>query len=169
MADASTKPQPITSEKQLSIDSDKVVLNVGMTQQSSLKRAMSAEQKKEVSLRVANSMRMTSIHDLPKGLYVSFKDLKYTVYVGSIFSKKTPKVLLDNVRGHFSPGEMTALMGPSGSGKTTLLDVISGRKSTGDIEGEIRYGMDTPSNSFLRRHTGYVEQFDTLVDNLTVY
>lgn len=32
---------------------------------------------------------------------------------------------------------MTALMGPSGAGKSTLLDVLSKRKNTGTVEGEI--------------------------------
>ena len=59
-------------------------------------------------------------------------------------------------------------MGPSGCGKTTLLDVISGRKTRGTIEGVVHYGTSEASKSFLSRNTGYVEQFDTLVDNLTV-
>ena len=63
---------------------------------------------------------------------------------------------------------MAALMGPSGSGKSTLLDILSGRKTVGEITGEIKFGGETPSSMFLRRYTGYVEQFDTLLDILTV-
>ena len=59
-------------------------------------------------------------------------------------------------------------MGPSGSGKSTLLDILSGRKTVGEITGEIKFGGETPSSMFLRRYTGYVEQFDTLLDILTV-
>jgi ABC-type multidrug transport system ATPase subunit len=58
-------------------------------------------------------------------------------------------------------------MGPSGSGKTTFLDVLAGRKSSGSLAGTIRYGGLPPSRSLLRRATGYVEQFDTLVDCLS--
>lgn len=58
--------------------------------------------------------------------------------------------------------------GPSGSGKTTLLDVLAGRKTTGKQEGAVLYGGVQPSGPFLRRYTGYVEQFDTLLGNLTV-
>ena len=64
---------------------------------------------------------------------------------------------------------MTALLGPSGSGKTTFLDLISGRKTVGEIDGVINLGGKAPSTRFLRRHTGYVEQFDTLIPALTVY
>lgn len=58
--------------------------------------------------------------------------------------------------------------GPSGSGKTTLLDVLAGRKTVGKLEGEVLYGGQKATRSFLRRYTGYVEQFDTLLGNLTV-
>ena len=59
-------------------------------------------------------------------------------------------------------------MGPSGSGKTTLLDVLAGRKTQGEIEGEILFSARQPNQNFLRRFTGYVEQFDTLIDILSV-
>lgn len=63
---------------------------------------------------------------------------------------------------------MTCLMGPSGSGKTTLLDVLAGRKTVGSMSGELLFGGVRPTPAFLRRYTGYVEQFDTLVGILTV-
>lgn len=50
-------------------------------------------------------------------------------------------------------------MGPSGSGKTTLMDILSGRKNVGKISGEVLMGGNKPSVPFLRRYTGYVEQF----------
>jgi Ni2+-binding GTPase involved in maturation of urease and hydrogenase len=52
-------------------------------------------------------------------------------------------------------------MGPSGSGKTTLLDLLSGRKTVGGITGDIKFQGQAPTNAFLKRHTGYVEQFGT--------
>ncbi|KAG2493535.1 hypothetical protein HYH03_008349 [Edaphochlamys debaryana] len=63
---------------------------------------------------------------------------------------------------------MAALMGPSGSGKTTLLDVLAGRKNAGVTEGTIAFSGQKPTPQFLRRYTGYVEQFDTLIPTLTV-
>ena len=66
------------------------------------------------------------------------------------------------------PCSSAVQMGPSGSGKTTLLDVLAGRKTQGVISGDILFSAQTPSMNFLRRFTGYVEQFDTLLDILTV-
>lgn len=50
-------------------------------------------------------------------------------------------------------------MGPSGSGKTTLLDLLAGRKTSGSRTGDILFAGQPPSQQFLRRYTGYVEQF----------
>jgi ABC-type multidrug transport system ATPase subunit len=50
-------------------------------------------------------------------------------------------------------------MGPSGSGKTTLLDLLAGRKTVGEVQGSIRFAGQKASQQFLRRYTGYVEQF----------
>lgn len=50
-------------------------------------------------------------------------------------------------------------MGPSGSGKTTLLDLLAGRKTVGKTEGSLTFGGAKPTPAFLRRYTGYVEQF----------
>ena len=50
-------------------------------------------------------------------------------------------------------------MGPSGSSKTTLLDVIAGRKTVGTISGKILFAGQKGTRTFLRRYTGYVEQF----------
>lgn len=83
-------------------------------------------------------------------------------------NKKETIVILDKVSGFVRPSEMLALMGPSGSGKTTLLDILSGRKTYGQLSGEVLIGGVKPSRMFLRRYTGYVEQFDTLVDYMTV-
>lgn len=58
--------------------------------------------------------------------------------------------------------------GSSGAGKTTLMDVISLRKTSGTIEGEVRLnGFLQERVSFLRS-SGYVEQFDVQQAELTV-
>lgn len=38
-------------------------------------------------------------------------------------------------------------------------DVLAGRKTVGTIKGTVVYAGHKPSRSFLRRYTGYVEQF----------
>lgn len=101
------------------------------------------------------------------GLRITFQDLSYSV--PSRTNKKERAYLLQNVSGYFEPMQMAALMGPSGSGKTTLLDVLAGRKNEGKTEGAISFSGQKPSRAFLRRYTGYVEQFDTLIGQLTVF
>ena len=94
---------------------------------------------------------------------VTFEAVRYTVKV-----KKAEKVILDGVSGVMHAGRMTALMGPSGSGKTTLLDVIAGRKTSGAIDGEVLFAGQKLAPGALRNLTGYVEQFDTLIGELSV-
>ncbi|PSC74385.1 P-loop containing nucleoside triphosphate hydrolase isoform B [Micractinium conductrix] len=103
---------------------------------------------------------------LSSGMPVTFKDVTYTVVNSQ--NKKEKLDLLTNVGGYLLPGEMAALMGPSGSGKSTLLDLLSGRKTVGELQGKIAFAGNTPTPQFLRRFTGYVEQFDTLLGTLTV-
>ncbi|GLC42438.1 hypothetical protein PLESTF_000812600 [Pleodorina starrii] len=115
---------------------------------------------------VSAPMRTVTGHELTS-LRILFKDLSYTVDSNS---KRGEKVqLLKGVSGYFEPSQMTAVMGPSGSGKTTFLDLLSGRKTQGTTSGTLLFGSNAPTKTFLRRYTGYVEQFDTLVDTLTVY
>ena len=40
-----------------------------------------------------------------------------------------------------------------------MADCLAGRKTVGKITGRILYAGQSPSRSFLRRFTGYVEQF----------
>ena len=40
-------------------------------------------------------------------------------------------------RGNAFPGECLALLGPSGAGKSTLLDILSLRKNSGKITGDV--------------------------------
>ncbi|KAG2446852.1 hypothetical protein HYH02_008009 [Chlamydomonas schloesseri] len=101
-----------------------------------------------------------------QGLRILMKDLTYTV--PSNTKKGEVAYLLRDVNAFLEPGQMTALMGPSGSGKTTLLDLLAGRKTVGKTTGHLSFGGVSPTKAFLRRYTGYVEQFDTLLGDLTV-
>ncbi|KAG1675328.1 hypothetical protein FOA52_016002 [Chlamydomonas sp. UWO 241] len=114
----------------------------------------------------SHDMKHSKSSGFGSGLRITFKDLTY--HVPSNMNRKERAYLLTNVSGWFEPNQMAALMGPSGSGKTTLLDLLAGRKNAGVTEGQLEFGGQKPSGQFLRRYTGYVEQFDTLIGQLTV-
>ncbi|GLC56436.1 hypothetical protein PLESTB_001104600 [Pleodorina starrii] len=100
------------------------------------------------------------------GLRILMKDLSYHVASNKQHGQRA--YLLRGVSAFLEPGLVTALMGPSGSGKTTLLDLLAGRTTIGKVEGHLSFGGVQPSKQFLRRYAGYVEQFDTLLGDLTV-
>merc|ERR1712151_373992 len=103
------------------------------------------------------------------GVSIGFADLSYSVPIKPK-KKDDGKSLeiLHSMSGSFLPGRMSALMGSSGSGKTTLLDVLAGRKNSGEVSGTITFNGKHPKSSDYRLRVGYVEQFDTLVSELTV-
>ncbi|KAK9907686.1 hypothetical protein WJX75_008105 [Coccomyxa subellipsoidea] len=68
--------------------------------------------------------------------------------------------LLKPLSGSAVPGQLTALMGGSGAGKTTLMDVIAGRKTQGEIKGEILVNGFPKEQKSWARVVGYVEQND---------
>jgi len=63
-----------------------------------------------------------------------------------------------------------AILGGSGAGKTTLLDVLSKRKNSGKITGEVLYnGKRHKGASLPTSMAGYVRQEDYHLGSLTVY
>jgi len=94
------------------------------------------------------------------GIHVAFRNITYSI--------KNELEILKGISGSFIPGRMVAIMGPSGSGKTSLLDVLSSRKNTGIIKGDILFNGNKLTTEMSKNLIGYVEQFDTLVDELTV-
>ncbi|XP_024044579.1 pleiotropic drug resistance protein 3 [Citrus clementina] len=105
-------------------------------------------------------------------LTVTFEDLRYYVDIPSAMRKngfnQTRLQLLSDISGTFRPGILTALMGVSGAGKTTLMDVLSGRKTGGIIEGDIRIGGYPKVQHTFARISGYCEQNDIHSPNITV-
>ncbi|XP_010541365.1 PREDICTED: ABC transporter G family member 42-like [Tarenaya hassleriana] len=105
-------------------------------------------------------------------LSVTFQGVQYYVDATPEMRKKglqqNKLQLLSDITGAFRPGVLTALMGASGAGKTTLFDVLSGRKTGGTIEGEIRVGGYVKVQDTFARVSGYCEQFDVHSPNLTV-
>jgi len=104
--------------------------------------------------------------DSKTGMHVTFQNLVYIVKNKANDNEELK--ILDDLNGAFLPGRLTALMGPSGSGKTTLLDILAGRKNTGQIDGQILYDGQRAGPVVYNKLTSYVEQFDTLVPDLTV-
>ncbi|WLF81865.1 ATP-binding cassette transporter snq2 [Lodderomyces elongisporus] len=91
-----------------------------------------------------------------------WKDVDYVIpYDGK------QRKLLDNVSGYCIPGTLTALMGESGAGKTTLLNTLAQRIDFGVVTGDMLVNGKPLDSSFSRR-TGYVQQQDIHVSEVTV-
>ncbi|KAK5818388.1 hypothetical protein PVK06_023324 [Gossypium arboreum] len=105
-------------------------------------------------------------------LAMTFHNLNYFVDMPAEMSAQgipeTRLQLLSNVSGVFTPGVLTALVGSSGAGKTTLMDVLSGRKTGGYIEGDIKISGYPKVQETFARISGYVEQNDIHSPQVTV-
>ncbi|OVA07250.1 ABC transporter-like [Macleaya cordata] len=105
-------------------------------------------------------------------LAMTFRDVQYFVDTPKEMRKEgfTPEKLqlLGGITGAFRPGTLTALMGISGAGKTTLMDVLSGRKSTGIIKGDLKIGGYPKVQETFARISGYCEQNDIHSPQITV-
>ncbi|CAK7326245.1 unnamed protein product [Dovyalis caffra] len=105
-------------------------------------------------------------------LTLTFKDVQYHVDTPLEMRKRgfSQKMLqlLSDITGAFRPGILTALMGASGAGKTTLLDVLSGRKTLGTIEGEIRVNGYLKVQDTFARISGYCEQNEIHSPQITI-
>ncbi|CAM9753538.1 unnamed protein product [Chrysoparadoxa australica] len=95
----------------------------------------------------------------------TFSDIHYSVPHPSGDGKLE---LLNGLSGYCLPGTMTALMGSSGAGKTTLLDVLAGRKTGGEISGDVRLNGFPKDQKTFARVAGYVEQMDNHSAAVTV-
>ncbi|CAJ1940722.1 unnamed protein product [Sphenostylis stenocarpa] len=105
-------------------------------------------------------------------LSIAFKDVQYFVDIPPEMKKhgsdEKRLQLLRDITGAFRPGVLTALMGVSGAGKTTLMDVLSGRKTGGIIEGDIRIAGYPKVQKTFARVSGYCEQNDIHSPYITV-
>ncbi|GMP76128.1 hypothetical protein CsSME_00032936 [Camellia sinensis var. sinensis] len=103
---------------------------------------------------------------------MTFKDVQYFVDTPPEMKKhgfnQEKLQLLQDMTGAFRPRILAALMGVSGAGKTTLMDVLSGRKTGGTIEGDIRIGGYLKVQKTFARISGYCEQHDIHSPQITV-
>ncbi|KAH7833611.1 hypothetical protein Vadar_008066 [Vaccinium darrowii] len=103
---------------------------------------------------------------------MTFKNVNYFVdapkKIRAQGSETEQLQLLKDITGTFRAGVLTALMGVSGAGKTTLMDVLSGRKTGGIIEGDIRIGGYPKFQDTYARILGYCEQSDIHSPQLSI-
>lgn len=90
-----------------------------------------------------------------------------------VLNHDEPKLLLENISGHFRSDSVNVIMGPSGSGKSTLLNLIANRLSKFSkfqIGGSININKShTLTHKELGKISAYVTQHDNmLIPNLTV-
>ncbi|KAF0686044.1 Aste57867_22138 [Aphanomyces stellatus] len=75
------------------------------------------------------------------------------------------KVILKNVNGLASAGQLVVIMGPSGAGKSSMLDIIAGRNK--DFKGHVKVN-GLPWSKELNKRACYVMQDDVFYHTLTV-
>jgi len=120
--------------------------------------------------KTSQSIRQSTNSLLREPVGISWKNISYTVTVksGPICRRSVSyKTILNDVSGIVKPGQLLAIIGPSGAGKSSLLDVLAGRKSQGQLEGEVLVN-GKPKTRIFKRVSGYVTQDDCLMGNLTV-
>lgn len=85
------------------------------------------------------------------------------------WKSKNLKQILSNVSGMAEPGTCLAIMGASGAGKTTLLNTLTHRNQSDlVVEGEICVNGSRVDAKLMPRISGYVQQDDILLGQLTV-
>ncbi|KAJ1984236.1 hypothetical protein H4R34_000796 [Dimargaris verticillata] len=105
----------------------------------------------------------------PRGL--EWHDVEYKITTGSTTWKRREtqvKTIVQGVSGRVAPGEMVAVIGSSGAGKSSLLNALSGRLSTGELQGTILFNGRQRVPSRFKKRVAYVEQDDVHYAQLTV-
>lgn len=133
----------------------------------------------EIPVNDPESQSSDALTPIQQQFYASRKSRKVSTTLGSqetfiwqhvdytIPYENAQKKLLDDIQGYVKPGTITLLMGESGAGKTTLLNVLSQRVDIGVIDGSLLVD-GVPTTSSFNRRTGYVQQQDIHIPELTV-
>ncbi|KAG5535252.1 hypothetical protein RHGRI_023138 [Rhododendron griersonianum] len=162
-----------------------LIINVGFTFSMSYSKPPGKSRtiishKKSLEEQLHFASANASAKEKKKGVVLSFEPMTITFNNVQYFintpkktgehESKTERVqLLKDVTGTFRDGVLTALMGASGAGKTTLMDVLSGRKTGGIIEGDIRIGGYPKVQDTYARISGYCEQSDIHSPQVTIH
>ncbi|KAI8541803.1 hypothetical protein RHMOL_Rhmol08G0090300 [Rhododendron molle] len=162
-----------------------LIFNIGFTfslsySKSPGKSRTIVSHKKSLEEQLHFASANASAKEKKKGLVLSFEPMMITFNNVQYFinapkktgehESKTERVqLLKDITGTFRDGVLTALMGASGAGKTTLMDVLSGRKTGGIIEGDIRIGGYPKVQDTYARISGYCEQSDIHSPQVTIH
>jgi len=93
---------------------------------------------------------------------LTFKDVSFT----AVKADGSRQPILAPCSGHFSPGQLVAIMGPSGCGKSTLLDMLA-MKKTASYDGTILLN-GRPRDHLFQRVAAYVGQEDVMPQHWTV-
>ncbi|KAF7135655.1 hypothetical protein RHSIM_Rhsim08G0079000 [Rhododendron simsii] len=162
-----------------------LIFNIGFTFSLSYSKApgksrTTISHKKSLEEQLHFASANASAKEKKKGVVLAFEPMTITFNNVQYFinapkktgehESKTERVqLLKDVTGTFRDGVLTALMGASGAGKTTLMDVLSGRKTGGIIEGDIRIGGYPKVQDTYARISGYCEQSDIHSPQVTIH
>ncbi|EIE27766.1 hypothetical protein COCSUDRAFT_45983 [Coccomyxa subellipsoidea C-169] len=97
-------------------------------------------------------------------------DLAWFDVTCHVLDQKTlkQKQVLHPSSGNAYPGECVALLGPSGAGKSTLLDILSLRKSSGKLKGQVMMN-GRPLGVQFKRNSAYVAQEDCFVPTMSAW
>ncbi|KAJ3158737.1 hypothetical protein HK101_001255 [Irineochytrium annulatum] len=101
------------------------------------------------------------------GYILTWSDIHCTIETGGLLKPKRRVQALQGVSGFALPGEAIAILGASGAGKSTLMDILSKRKTFGDIKGSVLLNAREPDNFFEKR-LGYVTYDMSHIATMTV-
>ncbi|EFX86593.1 ABC protein, subfamily ABCG [Daphnia pulex] len=106
--------------------------------------------------------RLTTQNQTNVPLDLTFHDICYTVGKG-----KNVKNILHQMNGTLKSGQLTAILGPSGAGKSSLMNILAGFKTIG-VDGRVNLNGVERNLKIFRKQSAYIEQYDHLLQNLTV-
>ncbi|KAI9363926.1 hypothetical protein DFJ73DRAFT_638392 [Zopfochytrium polystomum] len=101
------------------------------------------------------------------GINLTWKEIHCTIEAGGALEKKVTVQALKGVSGFAKPGQALAILGASGAGKSTLTDILSHRKTFGNISGDVLLN-GRPGDIFYQKRLGYVTYDMSHTPTLTV-